>query len=67
MARKGEMDAAIALLPDAHQRLLWMRYVRGWAVSTRVPQMLHADRRTIYRWHEQALEMMSHNVPFVGV
>ncbi|MGI5885530.1 MAG: hypothetical protein ACOX83_11310, partial [Candidatus Spyradocola sp.] len=63
MDRKAEMDAAVRALPDNLQRLLYMRYVRGWSVSYKIPQMLYADRRSVYRWHEQALEMMSHYVP----
>lgn len=63
MGRKAEMDAAVRTLPDNFQRLLYMRYVRGWSVSYKIPKMLHVDRRTIYRWHGQALEKMSHNVP----
>lgn len=63
MARKAQMDAAVRALPDNLQRLLYMRYVRGWTTSYRIPQMLHADRRTISRWHARALEMLSHDVP----
>lgn len=66
MARKDHMDAIIGQLPEAQSRLLYMRYARGLDVSTRIPMALHADRRTIYRWHMHALkfvEKMSQNVP----
>ena len=66
MGRKAEMDAAVRTLPDNFQRLLYMRYVRGWSVSVKIPRMLHADRKTVYRWHKDALDqivIMPHNAP----
>lgn len=67
MESKAEMDAAVGVLPDNLQRLLWMRYVRGWTLTVKIPQALYADRRTVYRWHQQAVERLSHNVPKLGV
>lgn len=63
MAGKADMDAQVDKLDPSLKRLLYLRYVRGWGLSYRIPQALHADRRTVYRWHERALEKMSHNVP----
>jgi DNA-directed RNA polymerase specialized sigma24 family protein len=63
MDRKAEMDAAVRALPDNLQRLLYMRYVRGWSVSYKIPKMLFADRKTVYRWHEDALEQLSCYAP----
>ncbi len=56
MGRKAEMDAAVRTLPDKLQRLLYMRYVRGWSVSYKIPRMLYASRKSVYLWHEEALE-----------
>lgn len=63
MAGKADTDAQVDKLDPNLKRLLYLRYVRGWGLSYRIPQALHADRRTVYRWHERALEKMSHNVP----
>lgn len=63
MAGKADTDAQVDKLEPNLKRLLYLRYVRGWGLSYRIPQALHADRRTVYRWHERALEKMSHNVP----
>ena len=63
MAGKADMDAQVDKLDPNLKRLLHLRYVRGWGLSYRIPQALHADRRTVYRWHERALEKMSQNVP----
>lgn len=63
MAGKADTDAQVDKLEPNLKRLLYLRYVRGWGLSYRIPQTLHADRRTVYRWHERALEKMSHNVP----
>lgn len=63
MAGKADMDAQVDKLDPNLKRLLYLRYVRGWGLSCRIPQALHADRRTVYRWHERALEKMSQNVP----
>lgn len=63
MAGKADTDAQVDKLDPSLKRLLYLRYVRGWGLSYRIPQALHADRRTVYRWHERALEKMSHNVP----
>lgn len=63
MAGKADTDAQVDKLDPNLKRLLYLRYVRGWGLSYRIPQALHADRRTVYRWHERALEKMSQNVP----
>lgn len=63
MAGKADMDAQVERLEPHLKRLLYLRYVRGWGLSYRIPQALHADRKTVYRWHEQALEKMPHNAP----
>ena len=63
MARKDKMDAIIGLLPEEQQRLVHMRYVRGMEVSVRIPMQLHADRKTVYRWHQQALEIVANYAP----
>lgn len=63
MAGKADTDAQVDKLDPNLKRLLYLRYVRGWGLSYRIPQALHADRRTVYRWHEQVLEKMSQNVP----
>ena len=63
MAGKADMDAQVEQLEPHLKRLLYLRYVRGWGLSYRIPQALHADRKTVYRWHEQALEKMPHNAP----
>lgn len=63
MAGRADMDAQVEQLEPHLKRLLYLRYVRGWGLSYRIPQALHADRRTVYRWHEQVLEKMSQNVP----
>ena len=63
MAGKADTDAQVEQLEPHLKRLLYLRYVRGWGLSYRIPQALHADRKTVYRWHEQALEKMSQNVP----
>lgn len=63
MAGKADTDAQVDKLEPNLKRLLYLRYVRGWGLSYRIPQALHADRRTVYRWHEQVLEKMSQNVP----
>lgn len=63
MAGKADMDAQVEQLEPHLKRLLYLRYVRGWGLSYRIPQVMHADRRTVYRWHEQVLEKMSQNVP----
>ena len=67
MERKAEMDAAVRALPDNLQRLLYMRYVRGWTLTVKIPQMLFVDQRTVYRWHKEALERMSTYVHLFGV
>ena len=67
MARKAEIDVLVSMLPEAQQRLLNMRYVQGMQISDQIPKALHADRRTVYRWHDAILSKlllkMSHNVP----
>lgn len=63
MAGKADTDAQVEQLEPHLKRLLYLRYVRGWGLSYRIPQALHADRKTVYRWHEQALEKMPHNAP----
>ena len=63
MAGKADTDAQVEQLEPHLKRLLYLRYVRGWGLSYRIPQAMHADRRTVYRWHEQVLEKMSQNVP----
>lgn len=63
MAGKADTDAQVEQLEPHLKRLLYLRYVRGWGLSYRIPQVMHADRRTVYRWHEQVLEKMSQNVP----
>lgn len=63
MAGKADTDAQVEQLEPHLRRLLYLRYVRGWGLSYRIPQALHADRKTVYRWHEQALEKMPHNAP----
>lgn len=63
MAGKANTDAQVEQLEPHLKRLLYLRYVRGWGLSYRIPQAMHADRRTVYRWHEQVLEKMSQNVP----
>ena len=52
MAGKADMDAHVEQLEPHLKRLLYLRYVRGWGLSYRIPQALHADRKTVYRWHE---------------
>ena len=63
MDRKAEMDAAVRALPDNLQRLLYMRYVRGWTLTIKIPQMLYVSSATAKRWHDAALEKMSSNEP----
>lgn len=67
MQAKAAVDAAVDALPQNLRRLIHLRYVRGWGLSYKIPQALYVDRRTVQRWHVQALEKMSHNVPFLGV
>ena len=67
IARKAETDSVIATLPENQRALLEMRYVKGWTLTIKIPQVLHVDPRTVYRWHSDALEKMSSNVHFLGV
>jgi len=59
MARKSRMDAVIAQLPDRLQRLLWMRYVRGWTMTIKIPQELHVSDRTVAYWHDKSLRTIA--------
>lgn len=63
MARKDKLDAIIGLLPENQRRVLYMRYVRGLDVSVRIPRSLYADRKTVYRWHQQAVEFVANYAP----
>lgn len=67
MERKDQLDECIQQLDDRQQRLIEMRYARGMSISTDIPNAMHADRKTVYRWHAQAVDKlwikMPHNAP----
>ena len=67
MESKAAMDAAVGALPDNLQRLLWMRYVRGWTLTVKIPQALYISAATAKRWHDRALENVSSYEPTFGV
>lgn len=67
MAAKAEMDDIIRTLPETYQQLLWMRYVRGWTLTIKIPQVLHIADRTAKYWHADALEKIAPYCPFLGI
>lgn len=63
MDRKADMDAAVHSLPDHLQKLMYMRYVRGWTLTVKIPQMLYISPRTAKYWHAEALKRIAPRCP----
>lgn len=58
-ARKANMDARLAALPDDQRRVLLYKYAYGWRMDSKVPYMMHASRRTCFRILDAAIDNLA--------
>lgn len=57
--RCAEMDSAINALPPHLIRVLTLYYRQGKTLTVQIPQIVHADERTVRRWHDDAVKRLS--------